>query len=157
MRVHGLDLKKDKALEEAKSGVLRDDMVAAQARHQARARVPVVHPSAVVAPGSEAYRLWRGCRPVQEGEAGLARAVGFWRYARPSALGVLSAARRAYEMGEPVLSSWLDPVAPVASSRGTTDGEGGRGAVATESVRTVDDHHKACESHPVQLCRRGTR
>ena len=28
MRVHGLDLKKDKALEEAKSGVLRDDMVA---------------------------------------------------------------------------------------------------------------------------------
>ena len=24
-------------------------------------------------------------------------------------------------MGEPVLSSWLDPVAPVASSRGTTD------------------------------------
>ena len=24
-------------------------------------------------------------------------------------------------MGEPVLSSWLDPVAPVAGSRGTTD------------------------------------
>ena len=28
MCVHGLDLKKDKALEEAKSGVLRDDMAA---------------------------------------------------------------------------------------------------------------------------------
>ena len=32
-----------------------------------------------------------------------------------------SAALRAYELGEPVLSLWLDPVAPVASSHGTTD------------------------------------
>ena len=34
---------------------------------------------------------------------------------------VQSAALRAYELGEPVLSAWLDPVAPAASSHGTTD------------------------------------
>ena len=32
-----------------------------------------------------------------------------------------AAALRAYELGEPVLSSWLDPVAPAASSHGTSD------------------------------------